>query len=121
MRLKLIIGVAVGLVVVIAGVYLGTWKFFQDREAMRGYKDPLERQVERRRQEQPVTTTRTYTAKELEEARKTGKLPKNMQTAPGPNQAAIANEAAVQRTLRTLDEINRVNEMNRRLQEQQRK
>lgn len=62
--------------------------------------------------------TKTYTAEELEEMRKQGKLPVGYQP-PTQNQMIQANEAAVQRSLKTLEEINRINQMNQQLMEQQ--
>lgn len=65
----------------------------------------------------PTTTTHTYTQKELEEARKSGKMAPGM---PQPYTSTnAAGDAAVQRSMRTLEEINRINEMNRRMTEQQ--
>lgn len=69
---------------------------------------------------QPSRTERTYTQKELEEARKKGKLPPEMRQPYMPPANTAANDA-VQRSLRTIEEINRINEMNQRLMDQQRR
>ncbi len=99
--------------IILVGFYFVFQKFLKDRERVASYAGPQERRVV-----SDGRSVRTYNAKELEEARKTGKLPKGMESTSA-SQAAAANEAAVQRTLRTLEEINKINEMNRRLQEQQ--
>jgi hypothetical protein len=62
---------------------------------------------------------KTYTAEELETLRKQGKSPEGMSQTFNQNQAIQANEAAVQRSLKTLEEINRINQMNQQLIEQQ--
>lgn len=101
---------------ILAGGYFGYRRFLKDRERALSYR-PVERTVTTTNG--PRREARTYTEKELEEARKTGKLPKSVPQPATPNTAAQANDQAIQRTLRTLEEINRINEMNRRLQEQQ--
>ena len=104
----------IGLAVISAAYFLGR-KFLRDRESAMNFEPRVVRQIQR--QVGPQTTTRTYTAQELEEARKKGKLPTGMNQAYTPPNAS--GDAAVQRSLKTLDEINRINEMNRRLTEQQ--
>jgi hypothetical protein len=92
-----------------------TKKLQRDREAAMSYTPPAPVTRETR----PVRETHTYTAEELAEARKTGRpLPGARQPSMPPSAVNPGNDA-VQRSLRTLDEINRINEMNRRLQEQQ--
>ena len=61
--------------------------------------------------------TKRYTQKELEEARKKGELPPGLRNPP--YQPPVQSQDAVQRSLRTVEEINRINEMNRRMMEQQ--
>ena len=113
-RTVLISSVLAGLT---AGVYLFLRQFQSDRESAMNYQEkPVEQRPFAREERLPDgRTVTTYTAEDLEEARKKGQLPKGMD----PASPAAANDAAIQRTLRTIDEINKVNEMNRRLQEQQ--
>lgn len=111
----------IGLVTALAvfGSYKLAEKFLQDRESAMAYQErpvslpptqsrPAGRQV------------KTFTAEELEEARKKGQYPAGSQPfiPPGINPG---HDAAVQRTMQTLQEINRINEMNQKLQEQQRR
>lgn len=93
-------------------------KVRRDRLSVMNYA-PMNHTVVRRETQTPNgRDVKTYTAEELEKARKEGKLPKGMQQIQPPS-AAQANDAAVQRSLRTIEEINRVNALNQRLMEQQ--
>jgi LPS O-antigen subunit length determinant protein (WzzB/FepE family) len=109
----LLLGV-IGLGLISAGFVLLN-KFEKDRMSAMNFEPQKMTPRPNLPSNQPVT--RTYTKEEIEEARKSGKplpgLPKNQVM---PN---TTGEDAVQRSLRTLDEINRINEMNRRLLEQQ--
>lgn len=99
--------------VVVAAAYLLTAKFLSDRQS--GLATGSTRRAAERRL--PRKEVRTYTAEELERARKEGKrLPGMPAAAPA---AVNAGEAAVQRSLRTIEEINRINQLNQRLMEQQ--
>lgn len=113
-------GIIIGLGALLAGLTAGSYflykKFLEDRQNVAGY---TERMPSRSPLSQtPRSETRTYTAEELEKARKEGKM---LGGAPYiPPQPPNANaDAAIQRTLRTLEEINRINQMNQRLMEQQ--
>jgi hypothetical protein len=97
-------------------IYGASWKFSHDRESAMNFQPHETRVRVERSTSQPVT--HSYSAKEIEEARKSGKKLPGMNTLP-PNLPNNSGEEAVQRSLRTLDEINRINEMNRRLIEQQ--
>ncbi len=97
------------------GVYFLIKKYNRDVQSAMNFEPRVERRIQTG--SGPQTTTRTYTEKELEEARKTGKLPPGMSQPYNPTNAA--GDAAVQRSMRTLEEINRINEMNRRMMEQQ--
>jgi hypothetical protein len=94
---------------VVWGGYLLLRRYLQDREAAMGYEDHRMQALAPGQQR----TTRTYSAKEPEEARKRGESPMGAQAV----QTNAMNDA-VQRNLRTLDEINRINQMNQRLMEQ---
>lgn len=99
------------------GAYLVFRRLMADRQSMMNYR--LRPEITRRN-ETPKNgrEVKTYSGKELEEARRKGQLPAGAATAA---QAAQPNnpDAQIQRTLRTIDEINRINEMNRRMMEQQ--
>ena len=103
-----------GLVLVLVTGYFLLARFLHDRETALGF-DRMRPEFNRAGKNQ-----RTYTAKELEDAQKKGLLPKNQPfTQPYQPPNTTNNDAAVQRSLRTIEEINRINEMNRRLQEEQ--
>ena len=116
MKKPLKIGLITGLVLVASGA--GAYWFVQraraDRQAVMAFQGlPTPRPAT------PTTSTRTvknYTPEEIEEARKNGKTLPDMQNSPA--QSNAMNDA-VQRNLRTLEEINRINQMNQRLMEQQ--
>lgn len=98
------------------GSFLLIQKIRADRRALREYRD---RPLNERREAPPSgTQTKTYTGEELEQARKSGRLPAGAATA---SQAAQPGgpDAQIQRTLKTIEEINRINEMNRRMMEEQ--
>ncbi len=107
------LGITVGLALIGTGVYFLIRKYNRDVRNAMNFEPPVQRVIS---QTGPQTTTRTYTEKDLEEARKKGKLPPGALPS---NPATAAGDAAVQRSLRTLEEINRINETNRRLIEQQ--
>lgn len=112
-------GIAGGLTLLTILSYFLVRRFQNDRLSAMTYREQEPRRSLSQEQRLPDgRTVTTYNSKDLEEARKKGKIPKGVE-AQMPSQATAANDAAVQRTLRTLEEINRVNEMNRRLQEQQ--
>src|SRR4051812_35250193 len=70
----------------------------------------------------PTVETRTRSGTQRETpAERARRVAQSGQQPGGGPAAAAAGEAAIQRQLKTLDEINRINEMNRRLQEQQRR
>ena len=90
-------------------------KFLKDREAARHFSP---RSNFRPQQIQtPNSETREYTAEEIEKARKEAKLPPGLKLPPQPPQVNTHDE--VQRSLKTIQEINKINEMNRRLMQQQ--
>jgi hypothetical protein len=91
-------------------------KIKADRRAILEYRDRP--QYQRRETPPSGTQSKTYTGEELEQARKSGKLPAGAAVA---SQAAQPNnsDAQIQRTLKTIEEINRINEMNRRMMEEQ--
>ncbi len=113
-------GVLIGIVLALVGAVVGgvflVKKIQKDREAVLSYIPPT--------LPQPLTTapqsthkTVTYTEKDLAEMRKKGITPPGVAQQQAPQQNT--GEAAVQRSLRTIEEVNRINEMNRRIQEQQ--
>ena len=110
----------VAMVLAVAGALGGGYVVFQkvlaDRQAAMNYNAPRARPPEQPGEGREV---KTYTAEELEKLRKEGKMPRELQGHTPPANPTAQSDAAVQRTLRTLDEINRINEMNRRLMEQQ--
>jgi len=115
-RLLRIGALALGATALLLIAYGASRKFIHDREsAMNFQPHQIHTQVER---ESGKPVTRTYTQKEIEDARKQGKKLPGLTNLP-PNLPNQAGQDAVQRSLRTLDEINRINEMNRRLMEQQ--
>ncbi|MFN0118093.1 MAG: hypothetical protein ACKVQC_07380 [Elusimicrobiota bacterium] len=100
------------------GSYFLFKKILKDRQLAAQFNMPISRNI-------PINGNRqvtTYTAEDLEKMRKEGKLPQNAVPQPyiPPNNYQSQNDAAVQRSLRTLEEINRTNELNQRLMEQQR-
>lgn len=99
---------------VVAAVYVATRKFEHDRTS--AMTSPSHTFQTREESSRPQTVTRTYTQKEIEDARKNGKKLPGLAPTNLPGGQA---DAAVQQSMRTLDEINRINEMNRRLIEQQ--
>ena len=122
-RRLIVIGISgIALAGAVAGSYFVVAKFLQDRQNAAAFddRDPRRRldPLDRRPGAGPNREVRTYTAEELEKARREGKLPKGV-PAPPPVANPAANDAAIQRTLRTLEEINRINQMNQRLLEQQ--
>lgn len=113
----------IGIAILVAGAlltggYYAYKGFLADRQAARGYQGQVDRRVISQATGTDGRTVKTYTAEEIEEARKNGKLSQGVQPV-GPSQATTANDAAIQRTLQTIQEINKINEMNQRLQEQQ--
>src|SRR5436853_4638597 len=91
----------------VTGVYLATRQFLKDRQSAIA-DHPLTpgataRRVETRNGTRPTTQAG----------------PHPIETLPGQT-AAAAGQAAIQQQLKTIDDINRINEMNRRLMEQQR-
>ena len=97
------------------GGYFALKKFLTDRLMAENYRQRPD--FTRRLITKNGQTTRTYTQKELETMRRTGKTPPNMPVLPP--QGPSSSDAAIQRTLRTLDEINRINQMNQKLMEEQ--
>lgn len=65
------------------------------------------------------TETRTYNASEIKTLRREGKLPLGARQPNMPLPPNSAGEDATQRALKTLNDINRINEMNQRLMDQQ--
>jgi hypothetical protein len=113
--------VVLGVLAVALGA--GFWlyqKLQSDREAVLSYIPP-NRPVRVQDSRTPQRQTVTYTEKDLEEMRKRGLNPQNVRPFGAPPAPPPSNEAAVQRSLKTLEEVNRINEMNRRIQEQQEK
>jgi len=113
-------GPAVVLILVGGAMILGGYflfaKFVRDRESAMNYTP--QKRIFRR----PSTTApqvKTYTAEDLEKARKNGTLPPGMPQ-PGMVPPTIGIDA-VQRSLKTVQEINRINQMNQRLMEQNRR
>ncbi len=114
-RLWIVLAVGIASALTLTAGYFLFAKFLDDRARAQGFNRPMVRSPQALhdgRQE------KVYTAEEIEEARRKGQLPPTA-TAPNIPQPNAAHNAAVQRSLRTLEEINRLNEMNRRLQEQQ--
>jgi hypothetical protein len=98
-----------------AGGYFLTKRFIAERQALLMPMTRAQRPGGFVSPRRPVTQTRTYTREEIEKARKEGKSLPGL-TQPGAVPAAnTAGEAAVQRSLRTLDEINKINQLNQGL------
>jgi hypothetical protein len=102
----------------VGGAYLLVKRFQRDRQEALGFRPADDRHPFETGTTSDGKTTHTYTTEELEEARRTGKLPKSADPK-GVSSAEAANQAAVQRSLKTIEEINRINAMNQRLIEQQ--
>ena len=115
---KKIGSLALVLIGLIAGSYYLFKRFLRDRQSALNFEKQkitiLDRSAKSTRE------TKIYTQEELEKMKREGKLPRGVNPAPTlpPGTNAAEN---VQRTLRTVEEINRINEMNRRLMEQQQK
>jgi hypothetical protein len=110
----LIAAVAGGMIL---GGYLVTKKFLRDRAMAMNYRRDWDGFQNRVNDFSTHREVKTYTQKDLEEARKNGKrLPTSHQP---PTPPTNPSDAAVQRSLRTLEEINRINELNQRLLDQQ--
>jgi hypothetical protein len=107
------LGVFIG-AAVIGSSYLVFRRIVKDRAAAMSYREHPARSVAT--PTSPVRTVQTYTAQDLEAARKNGK---NLPAEQNPAAQPVATNDAVQRNLQTLDEINRINQMNQRLMEQQ--
>ncbi|MCB4757317.1 MAG: hypothetical protein LHV69_09885 [Elusimicrobia bacterium] len=120
MKLLKLLLVPVIFSIVLTFAYFTMKKFLRDRQAVEGY-GLMRRPFSQERPAAGQKEVRTYTQKELEEARRKGQLPGGVRQPYLPPPTTTAGEAAVQRSLRTLEEINKINEMNRRLQEQQRR
>jgi hypothetical protein len=119
MRNRLVfIGVLAGLAAAVAAGYFLVRKLQKDREAVLSYIPP-DRPQPLQNSGLPKRETVTYTEKDLEEMRKKGVPAPGVKPPIGPPAAGTSGEAAVQRSLKTLEEVNRINEMNRRIQEQQ--
>ena len=102
---------------ILAGaVYLGLKKFRQDRDKARSFEPRALRPLSPA--PQPQQTTHTYTREELEEARRKGVAVPGAKAPALPPPGSPA-QAAAEQSQRTVQEINRINEMNRRLMEQQ--
>jgi hypothetical protein len=98
------------------GAYFLTKSFLNERQSMMTNAS-LKRHI--RVPQQTSTTKRIYTPQELEEARKKGTLPPSAkQPYMPPN---TAGDAAIQQSLRTIEEINKINAMNQKLMDQQRR
>lgn len=91
---------------VVTGAYFFVQKFLADRNS--ALYEPGRPKPSLTRHETRTTTTRPH-----------GAAQSGAPGAPPPQSAAEVGQAAIQRQLQTLDEINRINEMNRRLMEQQ--
>jgi len=113
-----ILGVLLFLGVVLLGSYKFLAKFLEDRQSVTGFSKRSYRPRTIFSPEDGKPKVTRYNAEELEEARKQGKLPAGF--IPPPTPPSTQPSDTVQRTLDTLEEINRINEMNRRLMEQQR-
>lgn len=111
-------GILFGGAAVLWGSYLLTAKFLKDRNRTLSYVPPA--QMGRRTPSSQGPVRKVYTQKELEAARKRGEMPRPM-AQPYIPPAQNPNDAAIQRTMRTLEEINKVNEMNQKLMDQQRR
>jgi hypothetical protein len=94
----------------VTGAYLFLERFFQDRQSALFSPHPRESENVQRRENRNGSQSTTTTGKN-------GKRPNEL---PGQT-AAEAGQAAIQQQLKTLQDINNINEMNRRLMEQQRR
>lgn len=113
----LIFGVAATTMTAIS--YFALKNFIQDREELLSMgSEPLELSKQKNDLGHG-REVKTYTAEELEDLRRQGKTPQGLPPQYNQTQAIQANEAAVQRSLKTLEEINRLNQMNQQLLEQQ--
>jgi hypothetical protein len=112
-----LIGVLVAVAGAVAGGYFLVRKLQKDREAVLSYIPPTRPQPVQTNPTQKRETV-TYTEKDLEAMRKKGITPPGV-AQPAGQMPQNSGEAAVQRSLRTIEEVNRINEMNRRIQEQQ--
>ncbi len=99
-------------VAILCSMYFLFKRLLRDRNAAMAYHEHPIRRADT--SAQGTRTVKTYDSKNLQEARKKGDAPANT-AAIQPN---TMNDA-VQRNLQTLDEINRINQMNQRLMEQQ--
>jgi len=117
-RILIIFAAGGAAVVAMAGGYFLAKKFLRDRAAamnLAAGKYTLEKVKNPSANRQ----VKTYTREEIEKLRKEGKLPAGMRQALPPAQPVLPQDDAVQRSLRTIEEINRINEMNQRLLDQQ--
>lgn len=104
------------MVTLTTAAYVLAKKFFHDRtQALLGNQPPITRKFINN----SGTTTRTYTQKEIDEARKKGTPPVDIKQPYMP--PTQTGDEAVQRSLKTIEEINKINEMNQRLIDQQRR
>lgn len=92
---------------VVTGAYLFVQKFLTDRQSA---------MFEPEKPKPTVARRETRTSGPGNAATKNGTRPAG---GPPPQTATEVGQAAIQRQLQTLDEINKINEMNRRLMEQQ--
>lgn len=101
----------------VLSAYVLVARFLKDREKALGFTQPLPLVLDQRNL--PRTESKTYTAEELEKARREGKpLPGMAQQPYRPPTGTVPSDDATQRSLRTLEEINRINQLNQRLIEQ---
>jgi hypothetical protein len=121
MRLKKIILFSIIFLTILACSTFMVKKIKRDRQTAMNYKPPVFNPVSSRTTTGPASHTKTYTKEELDEMRKKGKSPEGIKQPYTPPQPNTANDAAVQRSLRTIEEINKINDMNQRLLDQQRR
>ena len=114
-RLLIIIGVSLFGILLIFGSYMFLKKFLSDRQRVSGFSTRPNRV--RHTVKGPNQNSKTYTPEELEKARENGTLPPGMKQMPLPPTQLPTDH--IQRSMRTLDEINRINRMNQQLMEQQ--
>jgi len=109
-KMMFILIIGVFLVLCVTGGYYLMAKFFKDREKILNnegrYRKPTLRG--------PEQTIKTYTPEELEQAQKNGLVHP-------PSNPIPQGQADVLRSLNTIEEINRINAMNQRLMEEQRR
>lgn len=117
-RIVIILLLALGLTALTGTAYVLFRKFLSDREAAQGLH-PADQEVIRRVQKYRRGERKPMTGEELEQMRKRGESPKNANPAVPAPQPNLGADAA-QRSLKTIEEINRINEMNRRLMQQER-